>query len=86
MVGAMIGRLETSSFEVIGIIKRGNFSNFYVVGYLSIGILLLSFGVLYQVCHAHVNHKCKSSFPTYTLGCNRANNFASIRHMQISQK
>jgi hypothetical protein len=66
--------------------KEEFFSNFYVVGYLSIGILLLSFGVLYQVCHAHVNHKCKSSFPTYTLGCNRTNNFASIRHMQISQK
>jgi hypothetical protein len=79
MGGAMIGRLEIGCFKAIGTIREEELSNFCVVGYLPICILLLSFGVLCQVCHALGNPQMQR-FPSnlYFGMQGKGNNFARI--------
>ncbi len=86
MVGAMIGRLEISSFEVIGIIRGGIFFKFLCC-WIPFHLHSTTFGVLYQVSHAHVNPQMQRLFSYIYFGTqDRANDFASIRYMHIPQK
>ncbi len=87
MVGAMIGRLEISSFEVIGTIRGGNFFKL-----LCCWIPFHLHSITFIWCFVpSLPSPCQPTkqrvFSYIYFGMqDRANNFASIRHMHIPQK